>query len=212
MIIKKYFSQNFLINKYIVNKIINNIKKYKLYYDCILEIGPGYGILSKKLINLNKKLLLIEIDKNLVKILKKKFKIIKNNIINKDILQCKLKNLGYKKYYIVGNFPYNISTKILLWLLKNKKYIVECIGMFQKEFVESIMCKKGKKKTKLSVYLQFFFNFKKLFIVKNNNFYPIPKINSLVIKINKKKKKIKIIIIINFFFLLNSVLNIKEKY
>ncbi|WGH27124.1 MAG: 16S rRNA (adenine(1518)-N(6)/adenine(1519)-N(6))-dimethyltransferase RsmA [Candidatus Shikimatogenerans bostrichidophilus] len=211
MKIKKYYSQYFLNNKIIINKIINNLKKFKNNYDCILEIGPGYGSLSNKLITLNKKIILIEIDKDLVNILKKKFIKIKNNIIHKDILKCKLKKFGYKKYYIIGNFPYNISKKLLFWIIKNKNYIVECLGMFQKELVNSIIAKKGKIKTKLSVFLQIYFKLKKLFNIKNINFYPIPKVNSSVIKITNKNYNLKIKNKNNFFNFIKECFKHKRK-
>ncbi|WOX79135.1 16S rRNA (adenine(1518)-N(6)/adenine(1519)-N(6))-dimethyltransferase RsmA [Candidatus Shikimatogenerans bostrichidophilus] len=186
MKIKKYYSQNYLINNYYIIKIINILKKSNINYDCILEIGAGIGNLSKEIIKIKKKkIILIEIDKTLINILKKKFK--KYKIINKNILNCNLKKLGYKKYYIIGNFPYNISSKLILWIIKNKKYIVECIGMFQKEFVNSILSLNKKFKTKLSININLYFKVIKLFNINNKNFFPIPKVNSTVIKLKKKK-------------------------
>ncbi|WGH26626.1 MAG: 16S rRNA (adenine(1518)-N(6)/adenine(1519)-N(6))-dimethyltransferase RsmA [Candidatus Shikimatogenerans bostrichidophilus] len=192
---KKKFSQIFLKNKFIVYKIINFLLKVKEKYNCILEIGPGLGILSKYIIKLNKNFLLIEIDKILVKYLKKKIlkKKYKNKIINNNILNCKLKKLGFKKYFLIGNLPYNISSKIILWIINNRKYIVGCIFMLQKEFVKSLICKKGKKKTKLSFYLQFFFKVKKLLNIKNKNFLPIPKVNSTLIKLILINENIKLL-------------------
>ncbi|WOX79402.1 16S rRNA (adenine(1518)-N(6)/adenine(1519)-N(6))-dimethyltransferase RsmA [Candidatus Shikimatogenerans bostrichidophilus] len=189
MKIKKYYSQNFLINKYYIIKIVNFLKNSKKKYDCILEIGAGIGNLSKELIKKNKNnIIFIEIDKDLFKKLKNKFKGYK--IININILNCNLKKLGYKKYYIIGNFPYNISSKLILWIIKNKKYIVECIGMFQKEFVNSILSINNKFKTKLSIYINLYFKVIKLFNIKNKNFFPIPKVNSTVIKLNKIKNNL----------------------
>ncbi|WGH27638.1 MAG: 16S rRNA (adenine(1518)-N(6)/adenine(1519)-N(6))-dimethyltransferase RsmA [Candidatus Shikimatogenerans bostrichidophilus] len=194
--IKKKFSQIFLKNNLIVYKIINIILKNNIKNkNCILEIGPGLGIISKKIIKLYKKFLLIEIDKKLVKYIKKKFlkKKNKKKILNKNILNCKLKKLGFKKYFLIGNLPYNISSKIILWIINNRKYIKKCIFMLQKEFVDSLICKKGKKKTKLSFYLQFFFKIKKLFNINKKNFNPIPKVNSSLIKIKFFNKNIKLL-------------------
>ncbi|WOX79266.1 16S rRNA (adenine(1518)-N(6)/adenine(1519)-N(6))-dimethyltransferase RsmA [Candidatus Shikimatogenerans bostrichidophilus] len=213
MKIKKYYSQNFLINNNYIIKIVNILKISKINYDCILEIGAGIGNLSKELIKIkNKKIILIEIDKYLFKQLKKKFIVYK--IINKNILNCNLKKLGYKKYYIIGNFPYNISSKLILWIIQNKKYIVECIGMFQKEFVNSIFSINDKFKTKLSIYINLYFKVIKLFNINNNNFFPIPKVNSTVIKLKKKKSNLLKINNINekkFFLFIKECFKYKRK-
>ncbi|WGH26095.1 MAG: 16S rRNA (adenine(1518)-N(6)/adenine(1519)-N(6))-dimethyltransferase RsmA [Candidatus Shikimatogenerans bostrichidophilus] len=194
MIIKKKLGQNFLINKNIINKMINLLKKSKKNYNCILEIGSGNGCLTKEIIKLKKKNIFIEIDKYFINYIKKKIKNIKNKLLNINILKCNLKKLGYKKYYIIGNFPYYISSKLILWILKNKKYIVECLGIFQKEFVESLIAINNKKKTRLSVYIQMYFKIKKILLINNNNFYPKPKVNSILIKLINKNYKLKKII------------------
>ncbi|WGH25734.1 MAG: 16S rRNA (adenine(1518)-N(6)/adenine(1519)-N(6))-dimethyltransferase RsmA [Candidatus Shikimatogenerans bostrichidophilus] len=208
MIIKKYYSQNFLKNNIISKKIIELLYITKKKYDCILEIGPGLGILSKEIIKISKNFLLVEIDKFLVNYIKKKFYKYKKNIINKNILNLKLKNIKkYKKFYIIGNFPYNISSKLLLWIIKNRNNIVECIGTFQQEFINSIILKK----TRLSFIFNIYFKIKKKFKIDKNNFYPIPKVDSLVVKIINKKKEIKKINKKKFFFLIKETFKYKRK-
>lgn len=178
--------QIFLKNNIYVDKIINNIK-CKIN-DIILEIGPGKGILTKKLILLTNKFICIEIDKKLVSFLKKNILFIKNKIYNMSILDYKLN--FKKKIIIIGNIPYCITKKILFWILYNRKKILFFIGLLQKELAYNILMKK-KKINKLSIILQIFFKIKFLFNIKNKNFTPIPKVNSTLLKF-KPKKNIKI--------------------
>ncbi|BDT61518.1 MAG: hypothetical protein RDO_0460 [Flavobacteriales endosymbiont of Rhyzopertha dominica] len=213
---KKYYSQIFLINNKYNIKILNILKKIynkenKNY--CVLEIGSGLGNLSKEIIKNYKNFYLVEIDKNLVNILKNKFNSYKNNIINKNILNIKLNKLKYKKYYIIGNLPYNISSKIILWIIKYKKYINNCILLLQKEFVNSLISKiNNKKRTKLSIILQYFFRIKKILNIKNINFKPIPKVNStLILLINKNKKNINNINYKKLFFIIKEAFKYKRK-
>lgn len=210
MIIKKYYSQHYLYNKNIILKIINYLKLSKNKYDCILEIGPGLGYLSKELIKNFKNCLFVEIDKYLIKTIKKNIKK-KIFIINKDILKLKLNKINkYKKFYIVGNFPYNISSKLLIWLIKNRKYISECLGTFQKEFINNLIYQK-KYKSKLSIYFNMYFNINKLFYISNKNFYPIPKVNSIVVRITKKKYNYKNINIKKFLKIIKEAYKYKRK-
>lgn len=107
-IIKKRLGQNFLININLVKKILNFIKIN--IKDILIEIGPGFGVLTKKLMLLTKNFVCIEIDKKLVIFLKKYILKNKNMIINMNILKYKLK--FNKKVIIIGNIPYYITKKI----------------------------------------------------------------------------------------------------
>ena len=113
---KKSLGQNFLVNDSLAKKIVDfgNISKD----DIVLEIGPGAGKLTEKIINKKpKKIIVIEKDVNLVSILSKKFNK-KIDVINEDILKFNEKKLPYKKIIAFGNLPYNISTQILVKLIK----------------------------------------------------------------------------------------------
>ncbi|MDH3004950.1 MAG: 16S rRNA (adenine(1518)-N(6)/adenine(1519)-N(6))-dimethyltransferase RsmA [Candidatus Shikimatogenerans sp. JK-2022] len=179
---KKKYGQHFLINKNIISNFIKNLDKKKKF-DIILEIGAGTGNLSKKIINFKKEKIFLEIDKKLIKKIKKKIKK-KCLIKKKNILLYKINKK--KKYYVIGNFPFYITSKLLFWFVKNNKNIVECLGTFQKEYVENLI----KKKTKLSFLVHYFFKVKKIFNINKKNFKPIPKVDVTLIKlINKKKKK-----------------------
>ena len=135
---KKSLGQNFLHDKNIINKIIDasNIN----FKDEVLEIGPGTGNLTEFIISQNpKKIDVIERDENLAKILEKKF-LDKINIVTKDILSIPFEFYSKRKFKILGNLPYNISTKILsTWCLNNNLSVSKMILMFQKEVAERIV-------------------------------------------------------------------------
>ena len=141
--VKKSLGQNFLTDKNIVNKIveIGNIEKNK----AVLEIGPGYGSLTRKILSKNpKKIFAIEKDKNLASFLINAFKDFSNiRVINNDILDIiGKKNFG-QNVIVFGNLPYNISTEILCkWILNlndEKIWFSNLILMFQKEVADRII-------------------------------------------------------------------------
>jgi 16S rRNA (adenine1518-N6/adenine1519-N6)-dimethyltransferase len=187
---KKSLGQNFLIDKNIVNKILN-LTDFK--NKNILEIGSGKGALTEKIIKKNpKSLILFEKDFNLAKKLELKYskeKYIK--IINEDFLKSKL-NSFKKKYIVIGNLPYNISSQILIKILKEKnlsnKYF-DLIFMFQKELGNKIIGKfPSKNYGRLSIIANLKLKISNKFLVSANCFYPVPKVTSMVIHFKPKKK------------------------
>jgi len=191
---KKSLGQNFLIDKNIIDKIvkIENINEKKI----ILEIGPGYGNLTKKISDLNpKKIYAIEKDKKLVIFLKEFFKKNKNiEIINDDILNL-INKINFKdKLIVFGNLPYNISTQILASLVLLKRWppwYDNLIFMFQKEVAERIIATKGTKLFgRLSVLCNWRLEIKKHFVVSKNSFFPKPKIDSTILSFKPKKNYI----------------------
>jgi len=184
---KKSLGQNFLKDRNICKKIIGLTK---IKDENILEIGPGYGVLTDEILTQNpKKLILIEKDKLLSELLKKKYRNEKNvSIINYDILFFDLNKL--KNFKIISNLPYNISTKIILKVLKNHKKFLELIVMIQKEVGEKFDYKN--KINKYNFYSKLFSNYHICFDVSNNVFYPKPKITSSVVKFEIKNRNIDI--------------------
>ena len=189
--VKKSLGQNFLTDKNIVNKIveIGNIEKNK----AVLEIGPGYGSLTRKILSKNpKKIFAIEKDKNLSSFLINTFKDFSNiRVINNDILDIiGKKNFG-QNVIVFGNLPYNISTKILASLILLKKWppwYETLILMFQKEVANRIIAKNNSKDFgRLSVLCNWRLEIKKHFDVSKNCFFPRPKINSTVLSFRPKK-------------------------
>ena len=189
---KKSLGQNFLIDKNIINKIIEigKINKNKT----ILEIGSGYGSLTNAIIKKEpKKVLAIEKDKKLALFLKNKFKNFQNiEIINQDFLSLIKDNKFDQNIVVFGNLPYNISTKILATLITLKKWppwYDVLILMFQKEVADRILAKTQTKEFgRLAVLSNWRLEIKKHFNISKNCFFPRPKINSTLLSFVPKKK------------------------
>lgn len=180
---KKYFGQHFLNNTKIAFSITDLIDPYTNH---VVEIGPGMGMLTQFLIKKKYTTQVIEIDTESVSYLKNKYPNL--NIFEGDFLQIDLKKIFPDNFSLIGNFPYNISSQILFKILENKDQITEVIGMFQKEVAERIVCKKGKKRGILSVFLQAFYNIEYCFTVSPTMFIPPPKVQSAVIKLKRNKR------------------------
>ena len=189
---KKSLGQNYLIDKNIISKILNllTIKDRD-----IIEIGPGKGSLTDEIIRRKPlSLTLVEKDNNLYKFLKEKYKdnkILK--IYNKDILKFPLEKLVKNKTAILGNLPYNISSQILVQILRFRKWpprYTDLVFMFQKELGEKIISKYPStgygrlsilSNLKLKIYSSFF--------VSPTCFIPKPKVTSMVIHFKPKSHK-----------------------
>jgi len=181
--LKKKYGQNFLIDDNITNKIINLINHNNLN---ILEIGPGDGKLTNKLINKKpKKLDLIEIDTELVKNLIVKFKNYNFlNVINDDILKYDI----IRSYdLIISNLPYNISSQVLIKLSLMREAPNEMILMFQKEFATKLL---EDKLNSINSIINCFFKIQLKFHVSKNCYRPIPKVDSSVLKFEKLNKSL----------------------
>jgi len=181
---KKSLGQNFLIDNNIIDKII---KLSDIKNNNIVEIGPGSGNLTKKIITQDpRSLILIEKDQNLTNNLKNEFNFIKNlKIYNEDILKFQLEDKIKIDSIIIGNLPYNISSQILaklikfkVWLPKYKKLVL----MFQKEVADKILAKhKTSSFGRLAVLTNSRLKVTGCFNVSENCFFPIPKVKSTVL-------------------------------
>ena len=180
---KKSLGQHFLIDKNIRNKIINIDN---LYNEKVLEIGPGKGFLTDYIIEKKiKKLVLIEKDRNLYELLKKKYQNIKNiELKNEDCLKIDFDE--YRNFIIISNLPYNITSKFIMKLLFTKVKIKKAILMIQKEVADKI----NPKNISMNKY-KFLINYTSIFRIhfeiSKNVFFPKPKINSSIITIKQKK-------------------------
>tara|TARA_Y100000591_G_scaffold298193_1_gene289807 strand:+ start:9405 stop:10187 length:783 start_codon:yes stop_codon:yes gene_type:complete len=186
---KKSLGQNFLTDKNIIKKIINLVE---IKNKDIIEIGPGKGALTEEILKKNpKSLSLIEKDNNLFDEIKAKyFQNKKVKVYNYDILKFDLEGIDKKNSVIFGNLPYNISSQILVKIIKFNKWppkFRNLILMFQKELGDKIT---GKYSTlnygRLSILSNLRLKNVKKFVVSPNCFFPKPKVNSLVIHFQPK--------------------------
>ncbi len=186
---EKSKGQNFLINESIYDKIVDSAEITK--NDLILEVGPGLGFLTFKLAQKAKKVLTVEVDSKIAEVLdiSLKAKSISNiKIFNQDILKAKGENFSaIGDYKIVSNLPYNISSIFLRKFLSlaNKPKLM--VLMLQKEVVSRIMAQ-APKMSLLAISVQFYAQVEFVLDVSRDNFYPIPKVDSSVIKIIPNKK------------------------
>ena len=182
---KKKLGQHFLKDEGIINKIIDSFDLS--YHDTLVEIGPGNGALTDKLINLVEKFILIEYDEDLYKLLKSKYLFDSVDIHNADARifdYSKVLDNG-KPFIIVGNLPYYASNPIIRNILQSTHMPKKMIFMIQKEVAEQICAKEGNFSF-LSAYINIFADAKKLFDVNPICFEPAPKVFSSVIEITPK--------------------------
>jgi len=183
----KRLGQNFLIDNNIVEKLIKNADIFK--DDIILEIGSGLGTLTKEIAKQAKKVITIEKDKKLIEILKEVLRDYENiEIINEDILKYKL---DLKNYKIIANIPYYLTSHLIRMFLESNNPPQEMILLMQKEVAQRI-CTKPPRMNLLSVSVNFYANPKIISYISKNCFWPLPKVDSAIIKINNIKKPEKI--------------------
>jgi 16S rRNA (adenine1518-N6/adenine1519-N6)-dimethyltransferase len=158
--------------------------------ETILEIGPGEGALTELLLNAGKRVICVEIDRDLEKILTKKFGSNPNfTLIMQDILTIDFHSQIGEKVKVVANIPYYITSPIITKLIENKEFVEDIFIMVQKEVAERIVAKNKKtggqgKESILSIAVKVYGEPEYICTVKAGNFTPAPKIDSAVIKIN----------------------------
>ncbi len=190
---KKSLGQNFLIDKNVLNKIVNIIN---VENKIILEVGPGTGNLTSLIVEKKpKKFFVIEKDNELARILENNFKN-KLEIINDDILNIDETKIFNEKISVFGNLPYNISTEILIkWVinLKDNFWFDHLILMFQKEVADRIIAEFNTKNYgRLSIISNWKLKIEKICDIKPNSFSPKPKIDSSLLFFSPKRNFVKI--------------------
>jgi len=179
--LKKSLGQHFLHDENMCQKIVLQLEDKPGMK--VLEIGPGGGAITKYLIlreAIDYKA--IEIDAEKVEYLYKTYPILKDKIIQQDILAAD--PLFEGNFSIIGNFPYNISSPILFKILDWEPQVDEAIGMFQKEVAQRVAAGPGSKTSGiLSILMQAFFKVEYLFDVHEKCFTPPPKVTSGVIRL-----------------------------
>ena len=180
---KKNLGQHFLTDQNIARKIVDCLGSE---ISDVLEIGPGMGVLTQYLLQRSElNLQVIEIDRDSVAYLRKNFPQLKS-IWCEDFLKSDISQKFKRKFSIIGNFPYNISSQIFFKILESKNQIPEVVGMLQKEVAERISSKHGNKSYGiLSVLLQAFYHIEYKFTVSEHVFRPPPKVKSAVVKLTR---------------------------
>lgn len=182
---KKRFGQNFLIDDSIIERIISCIQPQS--NETLVEIGPGLAALTQELLPKVNKLHVIEIDHDVIPILKNKCQRFNNIIVHQaDALTFNFSELieASQKLRIIGNLPYNISTPLLFHLLQYADQIHNMHFMLQLEVVDRICAVPGNKDYgRLSVMMQYYCQVEKLITVPPTAFSPPPKVDSAIIRL-----------------------------
>ena len=192
----KSLGQNFLISQSVVDKIVesSNITKD----DLIIEIGPGLGTLTKELLEKAGKVICIELDKKMIKILNDRFYLYKNfELINEDVLKVRLNKIikeekeknGFKNAKIVANLPYYITTPIIMKLLEDRLDLESITVMVQKEVADRLIAIPGEKETGAITYSVYYYATSEgILEVPKDSFIPEPEVTSKVIKLTLRKE------------------------
>ena len=191
----KSLGQNFLINDEVIENIVKSSNLSK--EDMVIEIGPGLGTLTKRLLEEAGKVLCVELDKKMINILQDRFlQNEKFEVINEDILKVDLKQIikqnkkdnNIKNVKIVANLPYYITTPIIMKLLEEKLEIESITVMIQKEVADRLIEVPGGKNTGAITYTVYYYcESEKIMEVPNSSFIPEPEVTSEVIKMNLRK-------------------------
>ena len=187
----KRLGQNFLIDDNAIDAIIesSNISKE----DLVIEIGPGLGTLTKYLLEDAGKVICIELDTKMIKILEDRFSLYNNfEIINDDILKVDLnkliyenKNNGIKRVKVVANLPYYITTPIIMKLIEDKLDIESITIMIQKEVADRLTAIPGEEDTGAITYtINYYTKPFKIYNVDKTSFLPVPEVNSTIIRLD----------------------------
>lgn len=197
---KKKFGQNFLTSEEILKEIISKARISK--DDIILEIGPGIGTLTSKLLETGAEVISVEVDLELIRPLKERFFMYNNfTIISADILkidiyseivkilESKGKTLNDKKIKVVANIPYYITTPIMFKLLESRNIVSEIYIMVQKEVAERICAKIGTKESSSITYMvSYYTEYLWDIYVDKTKFVPSPKVDSKVMALKFREK------------------------
>ena len=185
---KKFLGQHFLTDLSVARRIADTVDACPQIP--VLEVGPGMGVLTQYLLEKDRGLKVVEIDRESVPYLHAHFPALGDNIIEADFLKMDL-NAAFdgQKFVLTGNYPYNISSQIFFKMLENKDIIPCCTGMIQKEVAERLAASPGSKAYGvLSVLVQAWYDVEYLFTVHENVFNPPPKVKSAVVCMRRNEK------------------------
>ena len=183
---KKKFGQNFLKDKNILKKIVSLTPLNK--DDLVIEIGTGEGDLTEILSQNAKNVITYEIDEDLKDTLESKFVNSNVDIKFKDFLKTNLKedinNYIYNNIYVIANIPYYITTSIIMKIIDEDINVKTMILLMQKEVGEKLV---DSKNSATKIIYDYFFDIKKQSLIKKNLFFPIPKVDSIILEFDRKE-------------------------
>lgn len=184
---KKHFGQHFLTSTHILDALTDASGADEGVN--VVEIGPGCGVLTERMIERGADLLAVEIDNDLVKFLKKFLFIYDNfTIINKDFLKIEQADIPFEKFNFAGNLPYNLSVDILIKCTEFHERTDKLVFMFQKEVADRVNAvPKTKQYSSVSVICSYFYKIKKLRDISGGQFWPNTKVTSTVLEFYPKE-------------------------
>jgi len=184
---KKSYGQHFLTNEKYAQAIADALLLTDQYAD-VLEVGPGQGMLTKYLLEKPFALKVVEADRDMVAYLAQHYRQLPAaDVIEADFLKLRLHEYFAGPFAIIGNFPYNISSQILIKAVDYRDRVPELVGMFQKEVADRVVAPPGSKTYGIiGILVQAFFEPHYLFTVTPDNFNPPPKVQSAVIRLVRR--------------------------
>ena len=183
---KKNLGQHFLTDPSIAGRIVDSLPFQS--GDTVLEIGPGTGVLTGLLLQKDIKLLPVEIDHESVVHLKQQWPELNDRILEMDFLKMQMDEYLEGSFFIIGNFPYKISSQIFFRILELRQRVPRVVCMVQQEVARRIVSPPGSRTYGiLSVLLQAYYQVEMLFSVKAGSFFPPPKVTSAVIRLSRNQ-------------------------
>ncbi len=212
---KKKYGQNFLRDNSIPRKIVDVSKIPD--NTLVIEIGPGAGALTKELAKVAKQVLCYEIDESLEDILDQvlleytNVSVIYDDFLKRNVLED-LNNYNYEHLYVIANLPYYVTTPIITQLVTSNLEIEKIVVMVQKEVADRFCAKPASREYgSITVFLNYYFDLKKEFLVSKNCFVPKPNIDSMIISLTRKKELLPLKDSTLFFNLIRDSFRFKRK-
>lgn len=209
---RRRLGQNFLVDKNIAKKIVEAACVEPC--DLIVEIGPGKGVLTERLIRKANRVIAVELDKNLCEFLRTRFEGYCDNLtlVEGDILDFDFHNL--KDVKVIGNIPYYITSPLIAHLIEHKRFIDTIFITVQKEFAERLLAKPcSKQYSPISCFVQYHTQPAMLFGISRNAFLPRPEVDSCLVELKVLKPTAKVSVKDErlFFRLIRSAFNKRRK-
>ncbi len=195
---KKSLGQNFLTDKNMIRKIVDVVNINEGINTLVIEVGPGAGAITEVLVNKANNVIAYEIDKRLsdkLGVLEQEhsnFKVIYGDFLDSNV-NNDIENYKYDSLLFVSNLPYYITTPIITKIINDEIPVDKMILMMQKEVGDRLSAKPGNRDYgSLTVFLNYYFDIKKEFIVVKEAFVPKPKIDSVVVSLSMKKDRLEL--------------------